>query len=1256
MRLKRLELLGFKSFADRTVFEFGKNDVTGVVGPNGCGKSNVVDSVRWVLGETRPTSMRGAEMTDVIFKGCQSRPGMSVAEVSLILDNSASTLAGRGAEVAITRRVFKSGDGEYLIDGEKVRLKDIREMLFDTGLGSRGYSVLEQGKIDAVLSANPLERRRIFEEAAGISRYRQRRVEAELRLKKVAEDMQRLDDVIAELDGRVRSLKIQAGKAERFVEARDEWSRMRMRWISHRSHVLRECLSKLTESIQSMEHAIGELRNLREGAEADVGSRDAERSVLVAQIDRLLAEASALAAEGRALDERRVQFANRAAQERQAAKEEASRAERLAATHASRAAELSDLRAEETRIEAEAREAGQAAQELFRELSTLETAWREIKDKVRRQNEIVLGLLDERTRAENRARSLSEALPVAEERRGRASARAAEAQAAAQRMREELVQAQERNTTAQNELAEKDAARKALAQRLAEVATAIGETDREKNRLELERTRLSSRIEFLLDRERDLEDIGKSARRLMEGVSKQGEPCSKDELLGLVADHLLTDTEHARALDAVLGLRGAALMAKNLEAAHKIAAWLRSRESGQLSLLLPSGTARVPVRAELPPADLHQGRLLERVQCNAQCRPLAEILTGDVLLVANLEAAFALVAAHPQWRVVTPEGEVVDAAGILAGARNLTQGAVGRRSSAAELKTGVSQLEEQLAALEARRAALVQERLTLQKDWERSSQELEARRTQRAQAESQLATTRARMSDLDAAERAQVNEAAQIDREIERLQAELAASKAREESARTRWEEEHARLGTLEQERAQSEESRSLVAERSSQAQVRAASARSQHEGLSRRVRDLARGVEEIELERSRAARLSGEHAAAAEELETQCTQLAGTSAGLLQKRSGTEEELGGLRVRAEESGTIVLSLRERVEAVTRELEKRNESLSGARLEEQRLGLEQAEIARRAEEELHTTLDALAEGFAPEPELLEGSRLEQLEVEVRELRAKLDKIGPVNMEAMSELTEVGTRAEFLKTQRADLAAARASLDETVRTIDGESKRLFEETFREVAENFARIFRQLFGGGRAEVKLEEGVDILEAGVDIIARPPGREMLSIGLLSGGQRTMTALALLFAVFEARPSPFCILDEVDAALDDANIDRFLAMLAGYAQSTQFVVVTHNKGTMAACQALYGVTMETKGVSRQVSVELSQVERFVDAPAGRKVKPRAELDAESGERVVEIVAVAPPQAAEPAPTDSARPAAEHPESAPSSREEPSLG
>ncbi|NUQ49542.1 MAG: AAA family ATPase [Phycisphaerae bacterium] len=310
MRLQRLELFGFKSFADRTTLSF-EESFTGIVGPNGCGKSNVVDAVRWVLGETRPTSMRGGEMTDVIFKGSVSRPPMNVAEVTLVLDNSCNSIPGHGSEVSITRRVFRSGEGEYLINGERARLKDVRDMLFDTGLGSRGYSVLEQGKIDAVLSANPLDRRAIFEEAAGISRYKLRRKETDAKLKRVEADLLRLDDVLKELGSRVRSLKIQAGKAERFVAARDEWKVQRTRFLRHRLHDGRAELARLSLEIAQLEARCEELRKLRSDEEADVQTREREQESLKSEVDRLSSEIRRMVGEISESEERQRQMQSR---------------------------------------------------------------------------------------------------------------------------------------------------------------------------------------------------------------------------------------------------------------------------------------------------------------------------------------------------------------------------------------------------------------------------------------------------------------------------------------------------------------------------------------------------------------------------------------------------------------------------------------------------------------------------------------------------------------------------------------------------------------------------------------------------------------------------------------------------------------------------------------------------------------------------------------------------------------------------------
>ena len=333
MRLKRLELLGFKSFADRSVLEYDHN-LVGIVGPNGCGKSNVVDAVRWVLGEQRPKSMRGGEMVDVIFKGSASRPASSVAEVTMVLDNRTQVIEGRGDEVSITRRVYKSGEGEYLVDGERVRLKDVREMLYGTGLGSRGYSVLEQGKIDAILSANPMERRTIFEEASGVSRYRQRKKETESRLKRVDLDLERLDDVLGELQRRERSLKIQAGKAQRYVEARDAWRVDGARFARHQSYSLDSQIGAAKIDLAALESSVAKGRQHRGAAEEDILAREREQESLSGEVERLAAESSELAAEVRGLDERRAQLHSRVEAWRSASDEERQRSEELESRHA----------------------------------------------------------------------------------------------------------------------------------------------------------------------------------------------------------------------------------------------------------------------------------------------------------------------------------------------------------------------------------------------------------------------------------------------------------------------------------------------------------------------------------------------------------------------------------------------------------------------------------------------------------------------------------------------------------------------------------------------------------------------------------------------------------------------------------------------------------------------------------------------------------------------------------------------------------
>ena len=1224
MRLKRLELHGFKSFADPTSFEFGDDTLTGIVGPNGCGKSNVVDAVRWVLGEQRPTSMRGKEMTDVIFKGCASRPGMGVCEVTLVLDNSSGTLEERGAEVSVTRRVFKSGEGEYRLDGAKVRLKDIKEMLFDTGLGSRGYSVLEQGRIDAVLSANPIDRRRIFEEAAGVSRYRQRKHETELRLARVQQDLDRLEDVTGELRTRVRSLKIQAGKAERYATTRGEWEERKTRLVKHQLHQLGGELSLCLEEVAALESALGEQRSRREGFAEGIEALEAERAEASGELQESAERLAALEGDARALDERRVQLLERVRSWEHVASEEARRAEDLEAQVARREEELRVLEEQRTSLEGEVSAARGEAERRRAEREALASEQATFQAEHGEQGRRLSAAQDERTAARGAAAHLEQAQGPAAERTARLAARLAEQGTLLAGGEEEGRRAAATLGEAEELLARLEGERTELAARLEQAAAEQASREAERARLELEVARRQSQIESLLDRELELADLGEGARAVLEAVAGPEGPCAAQDLGGLLADHLSTGTQYARALDALLGERVHALVVADPDAARKVAGWLRERSGGQAALAVPGGLAAPVPAAELPDlADLGAlvlGLLREQVDCDAHIAPVADALCQGVLLVEDLDTALEVVARSGALRCVTPSGELVDATGVVAGERTLAQGAIGRRSSAAELQSEVTELEQALALERSALDRAAEVRRSLEEGLAAHGERLDAARADAASARSEDQAARSRVQDLRDGLEGHEREHRSASEEQARLAEELLAAHRRVEEAEAGHRREEQVRDELESRREQLEARREELGEAEGLSRVALTRVEEQLGGIAQRVQDLRGGIEDGHGELDRARRLSEEARDSARLGSEESEDLAQRTETVRAERETFATTVAGLRERTAEVERALDEQRRERDAVTHLLESRSGDLSSLRLDEQRLTLERDEITRRAEEELGLTSDALLEGFEPEEELREKAALSSLEREVRDLKGQLDRMGPVNMEALAELEEVGGRLEFLENQITDVVQARRTLEDTLKKIEEESEKLFLETFQEVRTNFQRIFRQLFGGGKADVVLAEDQPVLEAGVDIMARPPGREMLTIGLLSGGQRTMTALALLFAVFEARPSPFCVLDEVDAALDDANIQRFLVMLDQFRRTTQFVVVTHNKGTMARCESLYGVTMQTKGVSRQVSVQLEEVDGFVpEASGGGATESGADVDSESGEPIKEL-------------------------------------
>jgi len=1204
MRLKRLELFGFKSFADRMVLDFSA-PVVGIVGPNGCGKSNVVDAVRWALGETRPTSMRGGEMTDVIFKGSASRPPLSVAEVTLVLDNSEGGLPERGSEVGITRRVYKSGEGEYLIDGHVVRLKDVREMLYGTGLGSRGYSVLEQGKIDAILSANPLERRAIFEEAAGISRYRARKKETESRLERVQADCLRLDDVLGELERRRRSLKLQAGRAQRYLESREAWQGEGQRLARHSAHALAAEERELTAGLLEAEAAAEAQRAERAAAEQEIGTRALEQESLQGAIERTNAAVAEAAADLRGLDERRNQLGERVQAARRASQEEGARGAEQARRLATRQEELSAAEARSAELETGAREAGERAGVLAREVRTLEADLARLARSQEAQAQVVLQRLNARTHETNQAQAVERALALSEERITRARARADELAA-----QQAAAQTEERERA--RELAEAAAQ---LAHLEGERAAALGaaqglESQRSgvearRNALEVESARLGSRVEALRDWEEERAGLESGARELYRARERGEEPARSAELAGLLADHLHPDSRHARALDAALGARAQAVVARAPEAALGLIEWLRGRSAGRVSLVLAGewggrGAPRgLPEELSAHPALL--GRLHALARPEPEFAEVARHLLESALLVRDLAAAVELVRRFPGWRFVTPEGDLADGAGLAGGFQEVTHGPLGRRSIALEL-------EGERADLESEREALVAELERLGRHQNETATQLAALGAtlargleRRARLTNAVEGLRARLEELGHARELAEAEARERQAERTRAEQELAEVRARLAAGEAELERERAALAELEQARGAVEGERDQRARDEARSRVEATSLVERLEASRRERQQRERALEELRFEHGRSERLCQEHAQAARQAEETAAALLGQRDEVLARRGELEQELLVLRAREREARRVLEEVRARREGLTSALERALAGLGERRLALQRLELARAEVVRRAREDFALELESLPADFAPETELATPEARAELAERVRTLKESLDELGPVNLEAVGELSEVEERHGFLAAQRTDLEESRRALSETIERLNQESERKFLEAFEQIRTHFKAIFRQLFGGGRADITLLEGAGPLDAGIEVLARPPGREVLPISLLSGGQRTLTALAILFAVFRSQPSPFCILDEVDAALDDANVGRFLGLLTENLDETQFVVVTHNKGTMAACNLLYGVTMAVRGVSHVVSVELAQVDEIVP-PRRREV------------------------------------------------------
>jgi len=1181
LRLKKLEIYGFKSFPERTelVFEQG---ITGIVGPNGSGKSNISDAVRWVLGEQNARSLRGGKMEDIIFNGTERRKKLGYCEVSLVFDNTDQALASDFAEVQVTRRVFRSGESEYSLNKAPCRLKDIVDLFRDTGIGKEGYSLIGQGRIDEILSVKSEDRRQVFEEAAGIVKYKSRKEEAERRMENTRQNLTRVEDIIEELSNQLEPLAQQSETARRYLTFREQLRGLELNAFLIRSDRMQERVASINQTIEGLAEAIAQA----EGREREQGAHRAVIEEDIAAQDRLVTQAhgnvleltrSLEACEG-ANNVLRADIAHTSQDEERLLAERLEAQQRLLALEALQASAAGDQdeqhsvldaqRKELARIEALQAEAETEAEARERALDEHKTAIMEAMNRLSDVRSTQTRLTTMRQSLEKRLEELHGAEGEMDEESIRLQESVRAAEASQQSVGEEMARLSQ-------ETAGLDAQVRATAQQ----ADALSE---ELAQCTGKQQALSSRLRVLREMERDYQGYHQAVKQVLLRAKEE------TGVHGVVATLLRVPREYEKPVEAVLGAALQHVVTQDEYVAKRLIDYLRQRQYGRATFLPMSavqGRTLSPQERQLLSMPGCLGVASELVSFDAQYRGVMESLLGRTVIAKDLDSGIEIMRrGRYAFRLVTLEGDVMHSGGSMTGgsAQSRITSLLSREREIAEheqelrdLGGKIAEIKGELEAIEGRRAedkrlrgelfaALHQEEIAVAREQERLSRaqdEYSAHVDKRAQQrlmceqiEDNLRDIAEQMNEIDARQDGAEQDTAEMQQQTQALQTELsevreAANRARERA--TSW---RVSLAALEREVE-------LLRRDAARLAV-------EQEELRRRLAQL-----EEQLHRRQGAAREHVRQLEAGEAEQRACQERLRAAGASLEES--QEKRARLQAALYEQSEELDALRTSLNADT---DKRHR----AELQLARLEGDLKQLQDRIWDEYELTYAGAKEYQTPD------FVLGPAEKEIENIRAQIREMGSVNVNAIEDYRNCRARHDDLCTQREDLTRAEEDLHDIIEGLLVKMEKQFREQFALLGGHFSETFTRLFGGGQAELKLQDPSDVLNCGIEIVAQPPGKKLQLLTLLSGGERALTAIAILFAMLRLKPTPFCILDEIEAALDDANINYFADFLAEFAQDTQFVVVTHRKGTMERCDALYGVAMEERGVSRMVSVSLT--------------------------------------------------------------------
>ncbi len=1187
MFLKSLDIYGFKSFADKAELRFTKG-ITAIVGPNGSGKSNVGDAVRWVLGEQSAKQLRGGKMEDIIFGGTQTRKKLSFCEVTLLFDNTDRELPIDYSEVAITRRLYRSGESEYYINKNACRLKDVIELFLDTGIGKEGYSIIGQGKIDNILSNKTEERRAVFEEAAGIMKYKTKKLEAERRLERTRDNLSRLGDILNELGSRLEPLKEQSDKAQQYLLLREKLRELEVNFYLYQHGISERKKEEIRAGMQSIEgeqeektRLAGELNaqlsqteSRISGLEEDLAQARASILSLTAAIEKESGECLLFneRAENLIKDSQRLEaeLQNAAASQNalnQAAHGDSQALEELRAKITIQTRELAEE--EEQLKKFNARLASQSA-ELEAEKNKILSALNnlsDVKSNISRYETMRQNIFQRNQRAEERFKAL-------------------------ERERRNIVEAINAQKEAAAALEEKKRQIEALkgknAEQLKQLIIEINKTQEEYNQASNRLQSANSRLNMLTEMKNDYEGYQQSVKQLLKRCAGQSQ--IQKHICGVLAQLINTPKEYERALEAALGGALQNIVTPTEEDAKALIEYLRANNLGRATFL-PVSAIKGKFLSPQEQASLREcagcrGTASQLIKCPDEYREIINNLLGRTAVCEDMDSAIGLARRNRHsFRIVTLKGDILNAGGSMTGGSSQSRltSLLGRTREIDETAQTVQGLKTQCARAKDRLSELGREQKELQDQLSELERELHQADILSTRDTERLDKLNGDMSQNQAETDALLLEGEQLKETLDELEKNISQINSMQ--------------GGLEQNSVQAQEAltarqaeynkqlieRDRLSETLTSKKIRLAELEKE---LSAALSGLNRTQSEIKRTDELKARLEKEITARAAQLEDINTQSVQAGREVEKKKAALERE--------QERANAMDKARQELFEASKELQRKIKDLEQDAL----IASERRHKLELSLQKVDSDITVMEQRIWDEYELTyagaeelrqEGFKVTGAQTEISRLRRAISQLGSVNVNAIEEYVSSKERFESLTAQNEDLLKAEKDLNRIIEDVTKRMEAQFKEQFAVINGYFGQTFKELFGGGRAELRLENSQDILGSGIEIVAQPPGKALQLLSLLSGGERALTAIAILFAMLKLKPTPFCILDEIEAALDEANVYNFASYLRQFAEKTQFIVITHRKPTMEEADALYGVAMEEKGISKMVSVQLKE-------------------------------------------------------------------